>query len=354
MKDESINQTSEETPKETKVFDFTSLDQAAQLLREGELVAFPTETVFGLGAIANNEQAVRNVFKAKGRPSDNPLIVHVSRIEDVTDYVAEVSPLANELMNHFWPGPLTIVFPKKDDVFAESVTPGKETVAIRMPAQLETLLLISMVGFPLVGPSANLSGKPSPTLASHVLHDFAGKIAGVVKRENETIDIGVESTVVYPQNNKILILRPGAVTTAMLKELGVPVEELNSEQQLTQASLYSPGVKYLHYSPTQPVYLVDDASSSEDWVTLMSQFNQKIGVLADDQIIAYCKQHASIHSSFSLGEAKDIESATRYLYAGLRALEQSGCDIILAQGFKENDSSHAYMNRLTKASNYML
>lgn len=340
----------------TQVFNYQSLADAAELLREGELVAFPTETVFGLGAIANNEQAVTSVFNAKGRPADNPLIVHVARIEDVAQYVAEVSPLAQALMERFWPGPLTIIFPLKPGVFAESVTPGQQTVAIRMPRQLETLLLIEMVGFPLVGPSANLSGKPSPTLASHVLHDFGGEIAGVVERRDETvaIDIGVESTVVYPQDGQITILRPGAVTASMLAELGVAVEELNASQQLSQTDLHSPGVKYLHYSPNQPVYLIGAEHSLEDWTKHLSEFDQKIGLLADDQLIAHCQSVATIHSNFSLGLAGDIESATRQLYAGLRFLEQSGCDIILAQGFYEKDLSHAYMNRLTKASNYMI
>lgn len=354
MKDELTSVSSEGAAMRTKVFNYQSLAEAAELLRKGELVAFPTETVFGLGAIANNEQAVSNVFKAKGRPSDNPLIVHVSRMDEVAQYVFEVTPLAEALMERFWPGPLTIIFPLKPGVFAENVTPGKQTVAIRMPRQLETLLLIEMVGFPLVGPSANLSGKPSPTLASHVLHDFDGKIAGVVERQDETVDIGVESTVVYPHEGRIVILRPGAVTATMLADVGVPVEELNSSQQLTQTNLHSPGVKYLHYSPDQPVYLVGADNSLEDWAELIGQFDQKIGLLADNQIIEQCQSLASIHSVFSLGPAEDISSATRHLYAGLRYLEQSGCDIILAQGFYEKDLSHAYMNRLTKAANYMI
>lgn len=347
----------EEAAMRTHVFNYQSLADAAELLRKGELVAFPTETVFGLGAIANNEQAVTSVFKAKGRPADNPLIVHVARIEEVAQYVAEVSPLAQALMERFWPGPLTIIFPLKPGVFAESVTPGQQTVAIRMPRQLETLELIEMVGFPLVGPSANLSGKPSPTLASHVLHDFNGKIAGVVERRDETVasDIGVESTVVYPQNGQLTILRPGAVTKTMLAEMGVPVEELNASQQLSQTDLHSPGVKYLHYSPIQPVYLMGADRSLENWTQHLRELSdQKIGLLADEQLIEHGQSVAPIHSYFSLGKAGDIASATRQLYAGLRFLEQSGCDIILAQGFHEKDLSHAYMNRLTKAANYMI
>lgn len=337
----------------TQVFDYQNLKDAAMLLKAGELVAFPTETVFGLGAIANNETAVSKVFEAKGRPSDNPLIVHVSQISQVHDTVAEVNELSERLMNEFWPGPLTIIFPLKEDVYAPSVTPGKKTVAMRMPRQLETLLLIDMVGFPLVGPSANLSGKPSPTSAEHVLHDFDGKIAGVVKSQTSIAEIGVESTVVLAEEDRIVILRPGAVTRKMLEKMA-PVTEMTANQQLANKEIQSPGVKYLHYSPKQPVYLLPHDYSKQDWLMEMDKHNVDIGILADDELLAFCQQNKNFYSSYSLGEHSDIASATRQLYAGLRFLEQSNCEIIFAQGFSDGDDSHAYMNRLTKASNYVL
>lgn len=338
---------------DTQIFDFHNLKAAAALLKAGELVAFPTETVFGLGAIANNEQAVSKVFKAKSRPSDNPLIVHVSQISQVHDTVSEVNELSKRLMEEFWPGPLTIIFPLKDKVFAPSVTPGKQTVAMRMPRQLETLLLIDMVGFPLVGPSANLSGKPSPTTAEHVLHDFNGKIAGVIKSRTTTAEIGVESTVVLAEENRIVILRPGAVTRNMLEKIA-PVIEMTASQQLENQKIQSPGVKYLHYSPQQPVYLLPHTYSDQDWMMEINKRSERIGLLADNDILACCQKNKNVYSSYSLGESGDIASATRQLYAGLRFLEQSNCDIIFAQAFSDADDSHAYMNRLTKASSYML
>ena len=173
----------------TKKFRLGELDEAAALLRRGELVAFPTETVYGLGAIATKEQAVAKVFQAKGRPSDNPLIVHVKDAQQVLDYAAEVPELAKELMERFWPGPLTIILPVKSGVFPANVNNGQETVAFRMPNQQSALRLIDLVGTPLVGPSANLSGKPSPTSVDHVMQDFDGVIAGVVAGDTDQAQI---------------------------------------------------------------------------------------------------------------------------------------------------------------------
>ena len=185
----------------TQKFRLGELDEAAALLRRGELVAFPTETVYGLGAIATKEQAVAKVFQAKGRPSDNPLIVHVKDAQQVLDYATEVPKLAKDLMERFWPGPLTIILPVKADVFPANVNNGQETVAFRMPNQHSALRLIDLVGAPLVGPSANLSGKPSPTSVDHVMQDFDGVIAGVVAGDTDQAQIGVESTVVRPFNH---------------------------------------------------------------------------------------------------------------------------------------------------------
>ncbi len=351
MEDKSIENLM--TTQVTQIFDYQSLKEAAELLRAGKLVAFPTETVFGLGAIANNDQAVNDVFKAKGRPNDNPLIVHVSQIKQVHETVAEVNTLAESLMKEFWPGPLTIIFPLKEDVFAPSVTPGKKTVAMRMPRQLETLLLIDMVGFPLVGPSANLSGKPSPTSAEHVLHDFNGKISGVIKSQTVAAEIGIESTVVLAEDNQIVILRPGAVTRSMLEKIA-PVVEMTASQQLANKDVQSPGVKYLHYSPKQTVYLLPPEYQKQDWFHEMGKHSVRIGLLADDEIISHCQTNKKFYSSYSLGAPGDVTSASRQLYAGLRYLEQSNCEIIFAQGLVDEDDSHAYMNRLTKAANYVL
>ena len=223
----------------TKKFRLGELDEAAALLRRGELVAFPTETVYGLGAIATKEQAVAKVFQAKGRPSDNPLIVHVKDAQQVFDYAAEVPKLAKDLMERFWPGPLTIILPVKPGVFPANVNNAQETVAFRMPNQHSALRLIDLVGAPLVGPSANLSGKPSPTSVDHVMQDFDGVIAGVVAGDTDQAQIGVESTVVRPMSDRLIILRPGAITQSMLKQVCPKVQEFSVAEQLAAPQLQS-------------------------------------------------------------------------------------------------------------------
>ena len=338
----------------TKKFRLGELDEAAALLRRGELVAFPTETVYGLGAIATKEHAVAKVFQAKGRPSDNPLIVHVKDAQQVLDYAAEVPKLAKDLMERFWPGPLTIILPVKAGVFPSNVNNGQETVAFRMPNQHSALRLIDLVGAPLVGPSANLSGKPSPTSVDHVMQDFDGVIAGVVAGDTDQAQIGVESTVVRPMSDRLIILRPGAITQSMLKQVCPKVQEFSVAEQLAAPQLQSPGVKYRHYSPKQAVFLFE---SSEGLANLHAKLVAKggsVGLLADDAIIQALGQQSPVVATYSLGQPNDAASATRQLYAGLRALEASDCDWILAQAVLESEKYHAYMNRLNKAATSML
>ena len=338
----------------TKKFRLGELDEAAALLRRGELVAFPTETVYGLGAIATKEQAVAKVFQAKGRPSDNPLIVHVKDAQQVFDYAAEVPKLAKDLMERFWPGPLTIILPVKAGVFPANVNNGQETIAFRMPNQHSALRLIDLVGAPLVGPSANLSGKPSPTSVDHVMQDFDGVIAGVVAGDTDQAQIGVESTVVRPMSDRLIILRPGAITQSMLKQVCPKVQEFSVAEQLAAPQLQSPGVKYRHYSPKQAVFLFE---SSEDLANLHAKLVAKggrVGLLADESIIQALGQQSPVVATYSLGQPNDADSATRQLYAGLRALEASDCDWILAQAVLESEKYHAYMNRLNKAATSML
>ena len=338
----------------TKKFRLGELDEAAALLRRGELVAFPTETVYGLGAIATKEQAVAKVFQAKGRPSDNPLIVHVKDAQQVFDYAAEVPKLAKDLMERFWPGPLTIILPVKAGVFPANVNNGQETIAFRMPNQHSALRLIDLVGAPLVGPSANLSGKPSPTSVDHVMQDFDGVIAGVVAGDTDQAQIGVESTVVRPMSDRLIILRPGAITQSMLKQVCPKVQEFSVAEQLAAPQLQSPGVKYRHYSPKQAVFLFE---SSEDLANLHAKLVAKggrVGLLADESIIQALGHQSPVVATYSLGRPHDAVSATRQLYAGLRALEASGCDWILAQATSDSEKYHAYMNRLNKAATSML
>ncbi|MBF0935726.1 MAG: threonylcarbamoyl-AMP synthase, partial [Abiotrophia defectiva] len=286
--------------------------------------------------------------------SDNPLIVHVKDAQQVFDYAAEVPKLAKDLMERFWPGPLTIILPVKPGVFPANVNNDQETVAFRMPNQHSALRLIDLVGAPLVGPSANLSGKPSPTSVDHVMQDFDGVIAGVVAGDTDQAQIGVESTVVRPMSDRLIILRPGAITQSMLKQVCPKVQEFSVAEQLAAPQLQSPGVKYRHYSPKQAVFLFE---SSEDLANLHAKLVAKggrVGLLADESIIQALGQQSPVVATYSLGQPNDADSATRQLYAGLRALEASDCDWILAQAVLESEKYHAYMNRLNKAATSML
>lgn len=337
----------------TQHFTTLELQEAANCLLSGELVAFPTETVFGLGALATNEEAVLQIFKVKGRPQDNPLILHVSKFEQVQQYVQSIPPIATQLMQHFWPGPLTIIFNVKQGSVAKSVLAGSETIGIRMPNHPEALKLIEAVGAGVVAPSANKSGKPSPTLVQHVLHDFQGEIAGVVIPEDEKIGVGVESTVVKIESNVVKILRPGAITAEMISKVGLLVEEVSREVQLTQPHLLSPGVKYQHYSPKQPVTVVI-STSYQRVDERIDKIDGKIGLLADDAWIHYYQNHPKITAMYSYGAKDDFISATQQLYAGLRYLELSDCNYIIAQGFPEEDATHAMMNRLGRAADVIV
>lgn len=332
---------------ETKLFNQETIAEAGQLLKSGELVAFPTETVYGLGAVASNEQAVKNVYTVKGRPSDNPLIVHVAST-DIDEWVADVPKVARKLMERFWPGPLTLIFNTKPNVFPSVVTGGQETVAMRMPNQKLALQLIREVGFPIVGPSANTSGKPSPTTAQHVSHDFSGKIAGIVA-DGET-QIGVESTVLDLTDPRgLIILRPGAVTREELQIVTDQKVWMNDEFAATHATEApkAPGMKYVHYSPTQPVILM-----LANWAEKLAELqveNKKIGVLASDEQIAELTNY-SVLNVFSLGSRTDEKVASQRLYAGLRYFDATDVDVILAEGYPKHGIGVAFMNRLEKAA----
>lgn len=334
---------------ETKKMGKEDLATAAKFIQAGELVAFPTETVYGLGADALNEAAVKKVYQAKGRPSDNPLIVHVASSEAVLDLVAEVPEIGKKLMDTFWPGPLTLIFKTKAGVFAPTVTAGLSSVAMRMPDNALTLELIQKAGVPLVGPSANTSGRPSPTSADHVYHDLSGKVAGII--DDGATGVGVESTVLDITNpERPLILRPGAITKKELETvLEKPVaydQHLVSEKEVPKA----PGMKYKHYAPAEPVVLIKgtDMAKWQEAIQFYQNQGEKVGVLANSELIMALKNEAT--AIFSLGEKTNISDASHNLYAGLRFFENTEVSIILAEAYEINDDNQAYMNRLEKSA----
>lgn len=337
---------------ETKLFSAAEIHEAGQLLNEGHLVAFPTETVYGLAAIASNDEAVQEVYRVKGRPSDNPLIVHVAN-KEIGEFVKEVPEEAYILMDAYWPGPLTLIFNAKEGFFAPTVTVGRSTVSLRMPDQPLALELIEATGFPVVGPSANTSGKPSPTSAAHVMHDFSGKIAGVV--DGGSTNIGVESTVLDLTDERgPIILRPGAITKEMLEEtLGQKVWQGGDISEVTNEEIpKAPGMKYTHYAPKQPIILVD--GKTDDWVTVIDSLTiqgKKIGLLAADETIE--KLSSVKLMNFTLGKKANIEEASKRLYAGLRYFDETDVEVILAEAYPKTGIGTALMNRLEKAATLM-
>lgn len=330
---------------ETIIFKPDQVVQAAALLKEGQLVAFPTETVYGLGADATNEIAAGKVYAAKGRPSDNPLIVTVASPEMVAAYTQPLTSDVSKLMATFWPGSLTIVLPLKPGSLSKTVTGGLNTAAFRMPDNQVTLELIRAAGIPIVGPSANTSGKPSPTLAEHVYHDLNGKIAGIV--DDGPTKVGVESTIIDMSTEMPTILRPGAVTLAQLEAVIGDVRADHHHVGATETPK-APGMKYKHYAPSAQVEIVDHPADFEAAIKWAAGQSDKVGLMATDGVIANLDLPNNIET-YSLGA--DIISATHRLFAGLRHFDlESDVKFILAEGFDNRDLGSAYMNRLDKSA----
>lgn len=328
---------------ETLILKDDQISTAAKLLADGKLVAFPTETVYGLGADATRPDIVKAVYAAKGRPSDNPLIVHVDGPDMVWQFADQsYKPQAEKLMRRFWPGPLTIIMPIQPGKLSKEVTGGLSTAAFRMPNNQVTLDLIKDFGKPIVGPSANTSGKPSPTEAKHVYHDLKGKISAIL--DDGPTQIGVESTVIDLSSEIPTILRPGMVTEEDLISILGKIK--SDHHKVTQEEIpKAPGMKYKHYSPNATVVVIDSPRDFIPAIKKYSDITDSIGILATDEVLN------SIPDKFlkySLGQ--DVITASRHLFGGLRELDNSQAKYILAQGFPDNGPGLAYSNRLNKSA----
>ncbi|KPB05801.1 L-threonylcarbamoyladenylate synthase [Bacillus sp. CHD6a] len=328
---------------------YPQIVEAASLLKENEVVAFPTETVYGLGANALSDQAVLKIFEAKGRPSDNPLIVHISKLEQLKNLVDNVPESAHKLMDAFWPGPLTLVLPKKEGV-SHYVTAGLETLAVRMPDHEVARALMEVSGLPLAAPSANLSGKPSPTTAKHVEEDLIHRIAGIV--DGGATGVGLESTVVDCTTEIPVILRPGGVTKEELEKVVGKVDvdpALFSQDE--QHKPKSPGMKYTHYAPVAPVYLVEGSESFlQQTITDAQQKGQKVGVLATEETITQI--NTTDLTTIACGTKTDLTTVASQLYDGLRAFNATDVDVIFSETFPRDGVGAAIMNRLEKAAGH--
>ena len=340
------------------------LSYAADVLRNGGLVAFPTETVYGLGANALDRDAVAGIFTAKGRPPDNPLIIHISQRSAVSDLVSSLPQNAGALMDRFWPGPLTLVLPKSASV-PGIVTAGLDTVAIRMPSHPIALALIEKAGVPVAAPSANSSGKPSPTLARHVMDDLSGKVDVII--DGGKVEVGLESTVLDMTTNTPAILRPGGITYEQLKLLlgTVDVEQAASYNETNEAYETnkagsavprSPGMKYRHYAPEAKVIIVQGKLERvvEEIKRLSRQYDgegAKTGILATDETMVYytgCGYPAC--EAISMGSRRNPDTIAANLFESLRYFDGRGVRVIIAEAVENEGIGMAVMNRLNKAA----
>ncbi len=324
---------------------------AAELIKRGEIVAFPTETVYGLGADALDPRAVKKIYVAKGRPSDNPLIVHIASVEQMYEVAAEVPHTAELLAERFWPGPLTMILPKSEKIPPE-ITAGLDTVAIRMPNHPVALELIRKSGLPIAAPSANLSGKPSPTSAKHVAKDLYGRLA-LILDGGETI-VGLESTVLDLCGEVPAVLRPGGVTVEELRDLLGDVR-IAAEISDNEEKPRSPGMKYTHYKPTADVMLFEGAparvaAKMKEMIVQYRQQGRKIGLLITSELAGGLDERSC--EIRLMGSRDDLPGIAANIFALLREFDETDVDIILAEGLPGQDIGLAIMNRLSKASGY--
>lgn len=334
--------------------DLGMISEAAALLLSGETVAFPTETVYGLGADARNTAAVEAVFAAKGRPSDNPLIVHIARREDLDRLVTEVHPVASALIGAFWPGPLTLVLPVRPGVLSPLVTAGLDTVGVRMPDHPVALALLRAADCPVAAPSANRSGRPSPTLAAHVLEDLAGYIGGVL--DGGAAGVGLESTVVQVQpDGTVAVLRPGGITAEQLAAVTGTEAAAAKPAAGSSPAPRAPGMKYTHYAPRGALGIVRGSSAQRVAETAagLLQAAQRAGEITG---LLLFEEHRALYPAdpaacvVSLGSLSSPEEAARFLYAALRRFDEAGATYILAEACPVTGLGAAIMNRLMKAA----
>jgi L-threonylcarbamoyladenylate synthase len=324
------------------LIDIEGIKEAAEVIKNRGLVAFPTETVYGLGANALDPKAVAKIFEAKKRPLDDPLIVHVSKIADLYDLVEEVSSDLERIVNRFWPGPLTVIL-KKKDIVSDIVTTGLETVAIRMPSSPIAKKLIELSGVPIAAPSANLFSRPSPTKAQHVIDDLDGRIDVVI--DGGDTEIGIESTVIEVLPNKILVLRPGGIDVEKLQEMVQEVKVIPEHD-----NHITPGSYPQHYSPKAHLIVVPDSYRQVEEVKSISEElvskGQKFGLMIK-------QEHEEVYGNIKikvLGPEKDLRVCASRLFSVLREFDSENVDTIIAEGVKEKGLGVAIMNRLRKAA----
>lgn len=337
---------------ETRIFhpehDTNAVAEAAAILRRGGLLGIPTETVYGLGADALNEDAVRRIFEAKGRPQDNPLIIHVPSADWLERYCQNVPAAAYRLAEKFWPGPLTMILPRREIVPLRT-TGGLETVGVRCPNHPATLAIIEAAGVPIAAPSGNTSGRPSPTTAQHMMDDMAGKIDGIV--DGGPCAVGVESTVVDLSGETPRLLRPGGVTLEMLEAVAGPVDVDGAVTHALQegAAAASPGMKYKHYAPAAHVVLVKGSPAA------YAAYVNRRGAAFPGRVTAMCfdgEESALTVPFVTYGRREDGTDQAHRLFDALRRLDELGAEEVYAACPPEDGVGLAVYNRMLRASGF--
>ena len=328
------------------------LEEVGQVIKNKGLVAFPTETVYGLGANALEEEAVTKIFLAKGRPQDNPLIVHIADLDEIRPLVKNIPEVAKKLMEKFWPGPMTLIL-EKTSIIPDVTSAGLKSIGIRMPRSIIARAIIKAAGVPIAAPSANISGRPSPTDLERCIEDLNGKIEYIVG--GEVSDVGLESTIIDCTVTPPCVLRPGGITLEMLKEIDkdIYIDEAIMKKPEKNFRPKAPGMKYRHYAPKAPVKIVNGelqktiAKINEIVQTYISE-GKKVGVMATDET----KEKYKNAMVLSLGSRNDLNSIGRNLFEALRTFDDNNVDIILSEAFEEKGFGIAIMNRLKKSAGF--
>ena len=331
--------------------DIDIIKEMAEKIRNGETVIFPTETVYGLGANAMDENATKKIYEAKGRPSDNPLIVHIADVEEVDKIALEVGEKAIKAMDEFWPGPLTIIL-KKKEIVPNVTSGGLSTVAIRMPSNKIANALIRESKTQIAAPSANISGRPSPTKAEHVVKEMSGRVSGIIMGGD--CDFGLESTVVDFSEDKPMILRPGSITKEMLEEVlgDVSIDPSLSKKE-DNIKAKAPGMKYKHYSPNAQVYIVKGEENNV--IVKMNELSKKNH--AENKktgIMCMSKDVDKFECDYIVDLGKDYDEVASNLFDALIKMDEAKMDIVYSVCFESCGVGQAIMNRLLKSAGYRI
>lgn len=331
--------------------DKSIIEEAAEVIKKGGLVAFPTETVYGLGANALDEEAVKKIFIAKGRPQDNPLIIHIGDF-NISPYVKEIPAVAKKIMEKYWPGPITLILEKSDKV-PYVTSANLSTIGIRMPSNNIARELILAAKTPIAAPSANISGRPSPTSVESCIEDLSGRIDYILGGSNS--EVGLESTIVDCTVNPICILRPGAITIEMLQEIDCEayIDPAILSKPVGDFKPKAPGMKYRHYAPKAPVKIIKGdiektIAKINEMVLNSIEHKKKVGIIATEET----KNHYKNGLVISLGSRDNLEEIGQNLFKVLRSFDSIGVDLILCEAFQEQGIGIAIMNRLKKSAGF--